>query len=241
VTNVRQKSIMSACWSVTDNKFEALLDVIREHYPRQIENVLVVGCGTGREAILMSQRMGCNVEGIDITGHFFETPPDSRVRLRVMDICKTDYESNKFDFLYSYHVFEHIPDLAAALQEMGRLLRPGGIFCIGTPNKSRIIGSVGTREPLAVKIMSNINDWKMRLTNRWENSLGAHAGFTRKSLQQICSDAFGKCIDITDEYYLRVYSSRARMIETIIKLRLGNRIFPGVYMLGARSESSSRP
>jgi SAM-dependent methyltransferase len=232
-----RESIMSACWSATDNKFESLLDIIVDRYTQAFTNALVVGCGTGREAIFLSQRLGCDVQGIDITGAFFETPPNSRVRLSVMDICKTDFESASFDFLYSFHALEHIPDLDTALDEMRRLLKPGGIFCIGTPNKARIVGSVGTREPLNVKILSNLHDWKMRLTNRWDNALGAHAGFTRQDLQQICTKAFGESIDITDEYYRRLYASRSGAIETIIKLRLGNLIFPGVYVLGARREN----
>jgi SAM-dependent methyltransferase len=231
------ESIMAACWSFTDDKFESLLNIISDRYTQQFHNALVVGCGTGREAILLSHKLGCKVEGIDITGLFFERPQDSRVRLRVMDVCETDYETGSFDFLYSFHALEHIPNLGAALHEMRRVLKPGGVFCVGTPNKARIVGSIGTREPLKVKILSNLNDWKMRLTNRWDNSLGAHAGFTRRSLQKICADAFGEGIDITDEYYRRVYGAWPGTIEAIIRLRLGNFIFPGVYMLGARGEN----
>ena len=229
-----RESELSGCWAVTDDKFNSLLDIIVERYGQKFENALVVGCGTGREAILLSQRLDCRVEGIDITDYHFERPQDLRVRLRVLDICETDYETAGFDFLYSFHALEHIPNLDTALKEMRRLLKPGGVFCIGTPNKSRLIGSIGTREPLKVKILYNLNDWKMRLTNRWDNSLGAHAGFTRSSLQTICTGAFGECIDITDEYYRRVYRSWSGTIQNIIRLRLGNIVFPGVYMLGLR-------
>lgn len=231
------ESIMSARWASTDNKLESLLQIITDRYSQRFSKALVVGCGTGREAILLSQRLDCNVDGIDVTGLFFESPPDQRVRLRVMDICKTDYDTGSFDFLYSFHTLEHIPDLDKALKEMRRLLRPTGVFCIGTPNKARLVGSISTREPLKVKIISNINDWKMRITNRWDNALGAHAGFTRKSLQKICIDTFGEGSDITDEYYRRGYKSWSRTIEAIIRLRLANYVFPGVYMLGSRREN----
>jgi SAM-dependent methyltransferase len=226
-----------ADWTVSDDKFESLLNIILKRYNRPFENALVVGCGTGHEAVLLSQRLGCKVEGIDIIGIFFRAYQEPKVRLRVMDICKTDYETASFDFLYSFHALEHIVDLDAALAEMRRLLKPGGVFCVGTPNKSRIVGSLTTNESLKVKVLLNLHDWKMRLTNRWENSLGAHAGFTREHLQQICVDTFGEGIDITDEYYRNVYASRAGTIETIVKLRLGNWLFPGVYVLGARGES----
>jgi SAM-dependent methyltransferase len=225
---------ISADWSFTDDKFGSLLGIIVDRYRQKFENALVVGCGTGREAILLSQRLGCSVEGIDVTGAFFEAVEDPKVCLRVMDICNTDYESASFDFLYSFHALEHISDLGTALKEMRRLLKPGGIFCIGTPNKARLVGSISTNESLQVKILSNLNDWKMRLSNRWDNSLGAHAGFTRKSLRTICVNTFGQSIDITDEYYRRTYVSWPKMIEVIISFHLGNLIFPGVYMMGTR-------
>jgi SAM-dependent methyltransferase len=231
-----RESELSGCWAVTDDKFDSLLDIIVGRYRQKFENALVVGCGTGREAILLNRRLDCSVEGIDITDYHFEKQQNSRVRLRVMDICESDYETGRFDFLYSFHVLEHIPDLDTALKEMRRLLKPGGVFCIGTPNKSRLIGSIGTREPLKVKILYNLNDWKMRLTNRWDNSLGAHAGFTRSALREISASTFGESIDITDEYYRRVYRSWSRTIENIIKFQLGNFVFPGVYMLGSRRE-----
>ena len=196
----------------------------------------MVGCGTGREVILLSQRLDCNVDGIDVTGLFFESPPDQRVRLRVMDICKTDYDTGSFDFLYSFHTLEHIPDLDKALKEMRRLLRPTGVFCIGTPNKARLVGSISTREPLKVKIISISTTGRCGLQIDG-TMLGAHAGFTRKSLQKICIDTFGEGSDITDEYYRRGYKSWSRTIEAIIRLRLANYVFPGVYMLGSRREN----
>jgi SAM-dependent methyltransferase len=234
-----RESELAACWAVTDDKFSSLLEIVVDRHNAKFENALVVGCGTGREAIFLGRKFDCNVEGIDIDGFHFEKEPDPRVRLRVMDICNTDFKTNQFDFLYSFHVLEHIPKLAEALAEMRRLLKPGGVFCIGTPNKSRLIGSIGTREPLKVKIIYNLIDWKMRLTNRWDNSYGAHAGFTRRELNKLCADSFGQCDDITDEYYRRVYKNRSALIESIIESRIGNFVFPGVYMLGRRSDGAN--
>jgi hypothetical protein len=35
---------------------------------------------------------------------------------------------------------------------MSRVLRPGGTFCIGIPNKARLIGYLGAAVPLSAKI-----------------------------------------------------------------------------------------
>lgn len=44
----------------------------------------------------------------------------------VADAAKTEFPDHSFDFLYSFHVLEHVSDPAAVLWEVQRLLRPGG-------------------------------------------------------------------------------------------------------------------
>lgn len=47
-----------------------------------------------------------------------------------MDATKTTFAPATFDFVYSFNVFEHIPDPAAVLRECVRIVKPGG--CIFT-------------------------------------------------------------------------------------------------------------
>ena len=42
------------------------------------------------------------------------------------DICDLPFEDNSFDVILCNHVLEHIPDDAKAMQELYRVLRPGG-------------------------------------------------------------------------------------------------------------------
>ncbi len=42
------------------------------------------------------------------------------------DICALPFDSNSFDFILCNHVLEHIPDDKKAMQELYRILRPGG-------------------------------------------------------------------------------------------------------------------
>ncbi|MFV8819720.1 class I SAM-dependent methyltransferase [Haliea sp. E17] len=44
------------------------------------------------------------------------------------DIRKTDFADDEFDLITSIAAFEHIPDLNLALEEMYRILRPGGLL-----------------------------------------------------------------------------------------------------------------
>lgn len=49
------------------------------------------------------------------------------------DICELPFENNSFDFILCNHVLEHIPDDAKAMQELYRILRPGGTAILQIP------------------------------------------------------------------------------------------------------------
>jgi SAM-dependent methyltransferase len=48
-------------------------------------------------------------------------------RLMEMDATRLDFADASFDFVYSFSVFEHLPDPAAVLREVRRILKPGGV------------------------------------------------------------------------------------------------------------------
>jgi SAM-dependent methyltransferase len=50
-----------------------------------------------------------------------------RPRMLAMDATKMDFPDASFDFVYSFSVFEHLPDPAAVLRDIVRTLRPGGV------------------------------------------------------------------------------------------------------------------
>ncbi len=56
-----------------------------------------------------------------------ETP---RLDIRQMDATKMALPDGSFDFVFSTSVFEHLPDPARVLDEVIRVLRPGGAVCI---------------------------------------------------------------------------------------------------------------
>jgi SAM-dependent methyltransferase len=52
-----------------------------------------------------------------------------------IDITAIGFASSSFDGIYCSHVLEHVPDDAAALREMKRLLKPGGWAVLQVPIK----------------------------------------------------------------------------------------------------------
>ncbi len=49
------------------------------------------------------------------------------------DICDLPFDSNQFDFIICNHVLEHIPDDTKAMQELYRILAPGGTAILQVP------------------------------------------------------------------------------------------------------------
>lgn len=49
------------------------------------------------------------------------------------DICQLPFEDNSFDMILCNHVLEHIPDDQKAMQELYRVLKPGGLGIFQIP------------------------------------------------------------------------------------------------------------
>ncbi len=62
------------------------------------------------------------------------------LKAKLGDIRKLPYKSNYFDYVYTMGTIEHIPDPSVAIEEIYRVLKPGGIAVIGVPNKYEWFG-----------------------------------------------------------------------------------------------------
>lgn len=94
-------------------------------------NALDVGCGEGRFCRMLAG-MGVTAIGIDPTQslirHARQQHPEGDYRLGKAEAL--DFPGQSFDLVVSYLTLIDIPDLAAAIAEMVRVLRPGGSLLI---------------------------------------------------------------------------------------------------------------
>jgi len=51
------------------------------------------------------------------------------------DICDLPFEDNSYDIIFCNHVLEHIPDDTKAMQELFRVLKPGGMAILQIPQE----------------------------------------------------------------------------------------------------------
>ena len=100
------------------------------------ENVLEIGCGVGRMTRYFAGRFR-HVTGLDVSEEMIRQARENlkacaNVRLDVGNgVDLSAYPDASFDFIFSYIVFQHIPDANLTLnyiREAGRVLRPGGSF-----------------------------------------------------------------------------------------------------------------
>lgn len=184
------------------------------------------------EAAILAERLPARVVGVDISDEF-DASASKRVELRVADAMALPFEDGTFDLVFSFHVLEHVESPGRALVEMRRVLKPGGGFWIGTPSRSRLIGYMGSRDATPrEKLIWNVVDWRARLRGRFRNELGAHAGFTRRELNDLLRDAFSTVEDETAAYYASLYPHRRRFLSVVDRLRLSRFVYPALYFAG---------
>lgn len=217
-----------------DRKTACVAALIRDRLTRPPCRLLVVGCGSGIEAAILARELECDVTGVDIRDDF-DARAAARVDLRRGDAMQLEFGDASFDFVYSYHALEHIPDPRRALDEMKRVLTPGGAFWVGTPNRSRWIGYLGSKTASwRQKLAWNLKDWRDRVQGRFENRFGAHAGFARAELKTELARVFDTVQDETLAYYEAIYRRRRDWVRRLQASGFGDRLFPSVYFSGRR-------
>jgi 2-polyprenyl-3-methyl-5-hydroxy-6-metoxy-1,4-benzoquinol methylase len=130
--------------------------------------VLDVACGSGLYALLLA-RMGAEVSGQDISASSVQLAHDALARhhlrgdLKVGDAMEILFADDSFDGVISGDFVEHITTSQKArfFQEVNRVLRPGGVFVVKTPNLTylktvvwakRALAALRLRNPVAIHV-----------------------------------------------------------------------------------------
>lgn len=124
-----------------DMAFKRRVKVILEYLEiRHNDNVLDCGCGLGFHLMLIRELYDCHLAGIDISlGRLTKAKQElagKDVHLALGDILHLPYKDNSFDKVVLSEVLEHLSDDRAALDEVKRILKPGGVAAITVPNRN---------------------------------------------------------------------------------------------------------
>ncbi len=198
-----------------------------------LSRILVAGCGAeGREVIDLAKRGNYEVVGFDIAlkPELHQQKGENWLLLRA-DVLDLPFEEAAFDAVLYYHVIEHVPNPARSLAELARVLRAGGGMFIGTPNRARLVGYLGSHASFQEKIRWNWADWKYRLRGKFRNEYGAHAGFTESELDSLLRPYFREVRWVSCDYLFRKYHHRlpAVVMRTLLWRPFFSRIAPSIY------------
>jgi ubiquinone/menaquinone biosynthesis C-methylase UbiE len=132
--------------------------------------VLDVGCGKGRFArVLLEQNPGAQIWGLDISEEMLRFVP-AGIHTRAGTMTELPFADSTFDFAYATESLEHAVDIERAVNEMCRVLKPGGKLVI---------------------IDKNAEHWGKLKTPAWER------WFTRSELENLLARS---CKKVHSEY-----------------------------------------
>lgn len=95
--------------------------------------LLDVGCGSGDWLVRMRD-LGWAVQGLDFDDAAVQAARDRGLTIRSGALESQQYPSASFDVVTLNHVVEHLPDALSTLSECRRILKPGGVLVLYTPN-----------------------------------------------------------------------------------------------------------
>ena len=97
--------------------------------------LLELGSGSG-DTLKLFKAWGWQAEGLDFDAKAVENASGKGLLVHQGDIFSQKFENNNFDAIFSSHVFEHVPDPEALLNESYRALKSGGVFVAVMPNSN---------------------------------------------------------------------------------------------------------
>lgn len=103
---------------------------------KKSDKILEIGCGIGSIVYQLSGE-GYDITGTDISQESiaYGLKKYGGIKLQVQPAEKLEFETNSFDVVLSFDLFEHIAEVDRHISEVSRVLKDGGFYLFQTPNK----------------------------------------------------------------------------------------------------------
>ena len=119
-------------WRTAENSAPHLLTHLRPGL-----DVLDVGCGPGTITCDLADRVAPGkVVGVDRSDEVVDAAREeaarrgAEVEFRTGDVYRLDFADHTFDVVHAHQVLQHLTDPVAALVEMKRVCKPGGVVAV---------------------------------------------------------------------------------------------------------------
>ncbi|GAA3275847.1 class I SAM-dependent methyltransferase [Streptomyces lavendulae] len=99
------------------------------------DRVLDAGCGTGRALTPLRAAVGPSgtVLGVDLTERMLAAAREADGTLLLADVARLPLRDGTLDAVFAAGLIAHLPDPAANLAELARVVRPGGRLALFHP------------------------------------------------------------------------------------------------------------
>lgn len=171
--------------------------------------LLDVGVGTGLFLGLASKK-GWSVWGVDISSYAVKKVKKEGFKIFRGKLAKIPFKNNFFDVINMRHSIEHMEDPKGALLKSYKILKPGGLICIATPNSSGIHAKIFGK------------DWP-------HLNLPYHLHFfSKKSLIKILKDSKFKILSIKTEELTSYDPFKLLLFQIGFSVKYQNPSRPGI-------------
>lgn len=122
---------------------QAVVDTLQSisHKYRVYKNLCDLGCGTGFRGLQFAE-YDRRVTLVDLNDIRVSECKKKNIRFLQGDFFKMKLKAESFDMIMSFDVIEHLEQPELLLKEIYRLLIPGGICILSTPNRYRIVNAI---------------------------------------------------------------------------------------------------
>jgi ubiquinone/menaquinone biosynthesis C-methylase UbiE len=133
------------------------------------KKLLDLGCGAGENSVYFAKKGAICIasdysQGMVEVALNLAEKNNVQIEGAIVNAMAIDFADNSFDIVYAANLLHHLPDPKTCIQEMHRILKPGGKACFWDPLKHnpiiniyrRIATSVRTEDeaPLDLKIVN---------------------------------------------------------------------------------------
>ena len=106
---------------------------------RKNNRLLDIGCGAGT-LLAAARKNSWNAQGLDVSPIAVKHVRDSGFEVFEGELQDAAFPSEHFDVVTAAELLEHLIDPQPVLQEVARILRPGGLFWTTTPHARGLSG-----------------------------------------------------------------------------------------------------
>lgn len=150
VDGIRVADYFEAC-TAPENRF-----ILKQLGDVQGKTLLDLGCGAGENSVYFAMK-GAKCVASDYSPGMVEVAlklaekNGVQVDGKVINAMDIDYPDNTFDIVYASNLLHHIPHPEITIQEIHRVLKPGGKMCFWDPLKHNPVINVYRRMATEVR------------------------------------------------------------------------------------------